>query len=541
MGVSFYKVSTTWSESTLTWKSRPTTGPLIAQLAAPPGTGKLTVDVSSAFADDLFDSNRSGAAHRDDQLQWIRLLVARGIYGAQAAHHARDRRRPEPDGDRSTALAHSDGFAEPDPHSDTESDADASSYPHGRAADGVTPSAIPPSLLPPTASPSARRSRRRPPRHVPTRLTPTDTPVAHRYAAANPNPTAAPLFNFSGHGTDHGVGMSQWGAKGRASRRPDLRSDPALLLHRSRDLDDRRHASRFACCWATTSGRVPTLPARITADHGGWRSDSFPASTSRLAATSRCGPASRRHRRHRHPTPARRPRRRSHRLSMAGSVTAFDATGATLASAVTTADVMVQAIDPQGILQMRHRDNDPKYKTVPRLHPTDRRANWHPDGQRAAARGSTSAASCRPRCLPPGPWKRQGTGRCGSLVTSGRASSRRASATLCPTRPTRSTVGSNTKRFRTSDAAILATANQVLTYNGTVISAVFHAASAATPRTASTRSSTTTATLAPSSATCAASQTLTRTACPMTSGPAITTGTAPHSRWLSYRRSSENA
>ncbi|HUP82942.1 MAG TPA: SpoIID/LytB domain-containing protein [Candidatus Limnocylindria bacterium] len=75
----------------------------------------------------------------------------------------------------------------------------------------LTPSPTPSSS--PTASPSTPPSPTASPSQPPS-PTPSASPTTP--PPPTPTPTPEPRFYFWGRGTDHGVGMSQWGAKGRA-------------------------------------------------------------------------------------------------------------------------------------------------------------------------------------------------------------------------------------------------------------------------------------------------------------------------------------
>jgi SpoIID/LytB domain protein len=472
LGVSFYKVSTSWSESTLTWKGRPTTGALLAQLSTPPETGKLTVDISAAFADHLFDATRLA----------IRIVTTNSNGFVFSSREGSSAPRllitpvvvasPSPTITAAPPSATPSSTPTPSPSpSPTPTLAPTPTTPPPTA----TPSQIPPSLLPPTPTacptlpPTPTPTGTTPPTPTPTGTTPP-SPTPTGSPSPSPTPTG-PLFNFTGHGSDHGVGLSQWGAKGRANA--GQMYDEILHFYYT--------GVEFATIDGSTPIRVllgedfwpsPTLPARITAITGGWRSDSFPGvdfpvgSYVEMWPTFLAPPPT--------PTsdPCASPAPTPPPTLDGWVVTAFDATGATLAS-VTTADVVVQAIDPQGILQIRHRDEDPKYKTyrgsirltggptgirtintlpleayLGGVVPAEMPASWPIEAVKSQAVAARSYAYVRIK--PSRDWD------------------------VVPTAANQVYGGYQHEEGR-SNNAILATANQVLTYNGTVISAVFHA------------------------------------------------------------------
>jgi stage II sporulation protein D len=300
---------------------------------------------------------------------------------------------------------------------------------------------------------------------------PTDTPLPTDTPVPTPTPTAAPLFNFTGHGSDHGVGLSQWGAKGRAIAGQTY--DQILHFYYTgvnfTTIDGSKH---IRVLLGQDFWPSPTLPARVTALVGGWRSDVFPGvdfpvgsyvemwpSFTTPLPTPTSDPCA-------SPTPTQPP-------TLDGwVVTAFDAAGATLASAA-TADVTVQAIDPQGILQIRHRDEDPKYKT----YRGSMRLTGSPTGIRTindlpleAYLGGVVPAEM-PSVWPMEALKAQAVAaRCYAYVRIKPASE----WDVVPTAANQVYGGYQHEETRSNDA-VLATANQVLTYNGKVISAVFHA------------------------------------------------------------------
>ena len=136
-----------------------------------------------------------------------------------------------------------------------------------------------------------------------------------------------PLFHFSGNGSDHGVGMSQYGARGRAAAGQTY---DVILAHyytgTSLGSVDANQPVRILL----NSGYTPTAsaPARITARNAGWSSAAF---VDELGA------------------PVVFPADSYVDLMPSGpgwQATVFDSTGAVLASAATT-DL---TIDPAGVL-----------------------------------------------------------------------------------------------------------------------------------------------------------------------------------------------
>ena len=114
---------------------------------------------------------------------------------------------------------------------------------------GLQPSPTPPAGPDPSASPS-----------------PTPDPT--------PSPTPTPMFYFRGQGGDHGVGMSQYGARGRAN---DGQTYDQILAHyyTGTTLGTIDPAMVVRVLLATAYVPTPEAPARIRARNGGWSSAAF--------------------------------------------------------------------------------------------------------------------------------------------------------------------------------------------------------------------------------------------------------------------------
>jgi SpoIID/LytB domain protein len=106
--------------------------------------------------------------------------------------------------------------------------------------------------------------------------TPTASPAPT--ATAAPTPTAAPAttFYFTGRGTDHGVGMSQWGARGRGIA--GQKYDQILAAYYAGSTLGPLPPEKQTIRVLLSSAFVPTAtePARVIGKGGAWQSAAFP-------------------------------------------------------------------------------------------------------------------------------------------------------------------------------------------------------------------------------------------------------------------------
>ena len=497
-GMSVYRIGTTWSEATLTWLNRPTGGTLLTDSSSAVPTGPLTVDLTSAFASRTVESRKLA----------LRIATT-GASGFDFSSR---------EGGAPPVLVLTPRSAPPTPS--------PTAAPTATATATASPTASP------TVSPTAS------PRPTPT-VTPTATPTATPTVAPSPNvcPTPEPLFFFDGRGTDHGVGMSQQGAKGRAAAGQTY--DQILSFYYT-DVD-------FTTIDGSTPIRVllsddfsptATMPARVHAYLGSWQSSAFPGMTfpqgsyvelwpplptppptasptpvpqamlngsalvavpptptptaaptatpcatpssaiaAALAAIPEATPT---------PTPAptatatpvTSPTVAPSPSSIPTSLwvaTVYDSLGTVLATAPTN-DLVVEAIDSGGVLEMRFRDELSKYKlyrgkmrlrvtagglqTINILPiesylrgvvPAEVPASWPIEAVKTQAVAARTYA-----------WSRlKGDQREWDVV---------------PTAANQ-VYGGYQHEHPNSDAAVLATQNIVLTYNGKIISALYHACS----------------------------------------------------------------
>lgn len=224
-GFSVYRIGAKWSEATLTWRNRPTGGTLLADTTSAVNSGPLMVDLTAAFDSRTIEKGK--------------LAVRIATTGPTAFD-----------------FSAREGVAPPVLQLTPES---TTPPPSPTASPTVTPTASPTAT--PTASPTA---------------TPTVTPTPT--VCATPTPTPEPLFYFDGRGTDHGVGMSQQGARGRATAGQTY--DEILSFYYT--------GVDFTTIDGTTPVRVllsddfiptPTMPARVSAYLGSWQSEAFPGMT----------------------------------------------------------------------------------------------------------------------------------------------------------------------------------------------------------------------------------------------------------------------
>jgi SpoIID/LytB domain protein len=92
--------------------------------------------------------------------------------------------------------------------------------------------------------------------------------------APTPTPTPAALFHFRGNGSDHGVGMSQYGARGRAAAGQTY---DVILAHyyTGTTLGALDPTQPIRVMLNSAYAPTPSAPARIVARNGPWSSATF--------------------------------------------------------------------------------------------------------------------------------------------------------------------------------------------------------------------------------------------------------------------------
>src|SRR3990172_9534697 len=113
----------------------------------------------------------------------------------------------------------------------------------------------------PTASPS---------------VDPSASPSQSPTPSPTPTPTPEPLFYFNGHGTDHGVGMSQWGAKGRANA-GQAYDEILHFYYTNVEITTVDGARPIRVRIGSDFAPAPGSPARLTSIVGDWTSSVFGA------------------------------------------------------------------------------------------------------------------------------------------------------------------------------------------------------------------------------------------------------------------------
>jgi stage II sporulation protein D len=315
-GLSFFRVTNDWTESGMTWTNKPADGTAVTTIAGPIPAGTVGVDVTAAFSGGKIDGNRFSIRIRTDNQDGA-LIASRES-------------SPAPRLDVTIFGAPPDPTPTPLP------------TPTPSASPTTTPTATPTAT--PTPSPSSSPSPT--PRFTPT-PTPTSTPTPTPTSTPSPTPTpsATPtpsgLLYFSGHGTDHGVGMSQYGALGRA--RAGQTYDQ-ILAHYYDGTKLGTIDPRTTVRVQLAVSKVPTAasPARITARSGSWQSSAF---------TDDAG------------EPLVFPADSYVQLVNATDgweADVFSAAGEPLATAKTT-DVVMKPVDDSTRFEMKWRDSLPKY------------------------------------------------------------------------------------------------------------------------------------------------------------------------------------
>lgn len=235
-GLSVYRLSDPWSESAVTWNTRPGAGTLVTTITGSIPAGTAGLDVTRAFPNGTVDSSvlslRIATTNADGVLFWSRETTTPPVLAV-------------------TVVA---GTATPTPTPT------ATPTPTPAATPTPTPTKTPSPTPAPTATPAP---------------TPTPTPTAVPTASPTPTPTATPAtLYFNGRGTDHGVGMSQYGALGRAQAGQTY--DEILAHYYSATTLGTIDPQTLVRVQLANS-HVPTAssPARITARYGSWSSPAF--------------------------------------------------------------------------------------------------------------------------------------------------------------------------------------------------------------------------------------------------------------------------
>jgi peptidoglycan hydrolase-like amidase len=299
-GISVYRVGSSWTESALTWRERPTGGTLLTTLSKAVPAGPLRIDVTAAFPGKVVNTNRLS----------LRILTR-----------------------------HSDGFSF--------SSREGSNPPvlrltPGSGVSNPTPSPSPKPSPSPTPKPSASPSPKPSPSPTPK---PSASPSPTPSTSPSPTPTPEPVFKITGGGNAHGAGMSQYGAYGRSKAGQDWKE---ILAHyyAGTTVGDIDPSQAVRVLLATAHTPSATVPARVearkaTTDAAGtWFSETFPNS---LVEPFPAGSA-------------------AELKLVAGAWTAFvyDSTGAELAR-VPTSDLVMQPTDEATFFYMKFRDSLRKY------------------------------------------------------------------------------------------------------------------------------------------------------------------------------------
>lgn len=427
-GIRVYRIADTWTESGLTWSNRPLGGSLVATRMSRSPAGSLTIDVKKAFPGRVVD----------------RPTLALRI-----------------------ATSSTNGF-------------------RFSSRDGPVSPSLSLVLTTPSPSPSPSPS-------------PTPTQVPNVCPSSD-----GPRFYFFGRGTDHGAGLSQYGARGRANAGQTY--DQILGFYYTgidfSTIDGSRpiRVRLTDSFWPTT-----TRPARVTALVGGWHSAAFPnLSFAQGSYVEMWPPTSPTPTPSPSPSPTPTPDPCAAASSAALSaflsdypgaapnlsppastpppmlvppghwvVVAYGADGTPLATS-TSPDLLVEPDDADGILHMAYRDEHSGYReyrgqmrllvtstglqTVNVLPletylrgvvPSEMPASWPLEAIKAQAVAARTYAWARLKDT--GTWDIRPTSA--NQVYLGRQHERAA-----------------------SDQALAETQNQILTYDGRVISTVYHSA-----------------------------------------------------------------
>ena len=204
-GIGVHRITSTWQEGLVTWANRPAAGMLVATVGTKTPAGQVAIDVTQAFSTGTVDVARLA----------LRLTTTNTNGFLMSSR----------EGPQSPVLE-------------------------------VTPGS---GTVPPTPTPTPSP-------------TPTPTP------SPTPTPTLTPTpppgdpsseWRFRGQGTDHGVGMSQYGARGRANAGQTY---DQILAHYYTDTTLGSIPAHQVVRVQLTSAYMPTptLPARVVARGGTW-------------------------------------------------------------------------------------------------------------------------------------------------------------------------------------------------------------------------------------------------------------------------------
>jgi SpoIID/LytB domain protein len=279
--VNVYRVGWKWTEATLTWDTRPTGGTTVASLKSSLASGWRTIDISSAFADQTVDST----------VLALRFAGAGAlVFDSRETTHV-------------PLLRLTPGVGSPPPPP-------------------PTPTPTPTVAPTPTPSPTA---------------TPSPTPTA----VPTPTPTPVPQFYFSGNGTDHGVGLSQTGARGRANAGQTY--DQILSSYYTgvtlAPVPTGKETIRVLLADAFVP--TPTEPARVVAKNGPWTSAAFPEQTFPADSYLQLEP----------------------QVDTTWTANVYDSTGAVLATLPAATDLTMDPVDGTTLFYMKFRDSLRKYDT----------------------------------------------------------------------------------------------------------------------------------------------------------------------------------
>ena len=231
-GVSVYRVGTGWKEGGLTWNNRPSGGTLLVGPTGSLATGAVSINVTSAYSGRKIDTAQLG------------LRIVSGSSNGIAF---------------SSREGASVAILRLKPASTT-----ASPSPSPSASPSPSPSASPsPSPSPsPSQSPSP---------------SPSSSPSASSSPSPSPSPTPEPLFYLRGNGSDHGVGLSQYGARYRANAGQTYQE---ILAHYydGTALGTIQPGRSVRVLLASSYKPTETLPARVSGLFGAWQSAAFPGS-----------------------------------------------------------------------------------------------------------------------------------------------------------------------------------------------------------------------------------------------------------------------
>ena len=310
-GLSVYRLSDSFTESTVTWNSRPGPGTLVASVASDFPAGSVSIDVSGAFATGKVDASTLSLRVATTNVDGVLFFAREGTSAPQLE-----------------LTVHGTPTVTPPPSPTPTPTPTTKPTPTPSAKPTPTPSTKPTPTPTPKATPTPTR-------------TPTPSPTPTSTPSPSPSATPSGLLYFNGRGTDHGVGMSQYGALGRAQAGETY---DQILAHYYSGTTLGTISPNTTVRVLLAAAHVPTgaSPARITARGGGWQSAAFLDTNGK----QRLFPAD------------------SYVQLVSGvsgwHADVYDAAGTLLASAAAT-DVTVKPSDPGTLLEMKWRDSLTKY------------------------------------------------------------------------------------------------------------------------------------------------------------------------------------